>query len=578
LDTTHATHDARNVLKPLLVGLLGALALSAAACSGGGGGQPAVELARGMTPDSLQGQVGKFAPVTLGFDSAVLDAGRRTVIKKLVQASQVLDTVFRLQVWRDNLAYAGRLDSATGPGMDAAREYYDIMYGPWDRLESDAPFLAVGPKPEGAGFYPADMTRDEFGSWLADHPSDSTAFTSYYTVIRRTAAGGLEAVPYSEFYHDRLARAASLLRQASEAAENPSLKKFLELRAESFTTDDYFDSEVAWVELSGNTIEPTIGPYEVYEDKLFAYKTSFESFIALKDSAASAQLAGLVSHLRYLEKHLPEPDQYRNLSRDFSSPISVVTLLYASGEAGPGVQTLAFNLPNDPKVRQEHGSKKVLLRNVTRAKFENILKPIARAVLDSAQATDVAFDPYFTRILMHELSHGLGPDYVHGQKALTVNKALKDRYSAIEEAKADAVGTYNLAQLVGQGVYDREFLHQVWISHLADLFRCVRFGANEAHGKGCMTQFNFLRERGAIAYDSAGGTFSVDFDKMPDAMSKLAGRYLTIEATGDYDAAGKFLDQYGKVPPDMRKALDRLKDVPVDIEPTFAVKGMMKDW
>ncbi|HKK08760.1 MAG TPA: peptidase, partial [Gemmatimonadota bacterium] len=536
------------------VALLAGLAVTLVGCSGGGG-RPAVQLAGGFTPGSLQTQVAKFAPVTLGFDTARLDGGQRTVIKNLVQASEVLDTVFRLQVWRDNLDYAARLQGATGPGMDAARDYYAIMYGPWDRLESDAPFLAVGPKPEGAGFYPPDVTRQDFDAYLRQHPADSASFTSYYTVIRRTPSGGLEAVPYSQFYHDRLARASSLLRQASEAASNPSLKKFLRMRAESFTSDDYFDSEVAWVELSGNTIEPTIGPYEVYEDKLFGYKTSFESFIALRDSAASAQLAGLVSHLKYLEEHLPEPDAYKNLRRDFSSPISVVTLLYAAGEAGPGVQTLAFNLPNDPKVRREHGSKKVLLRNVTRAKFEHILKPIAHAVLDSAQASEVTFDPYFTRILMHELSHGLGPDYVHGRQGLTVNKALRDRYSAIEEAKADAVGTHNLAELVKQGVYDREFLHQVYISHLADLFRCVRFGANEAHGKGCMTQFNFLREQGAIRYDSAGGTFSVYFDRMPDAMSKLAGRYLTLEATGDYEGAGKFLDEYGSVPPDMRKAL-----------------------
>jgi len=559
---------------PILV--LCALVAAAAACSGGG--ESAVQLAQGVTPENLGAQVEKFTPVTLDFDTTGLDAGQKTVIKKLVQASEVLDTVFRLQVWRDNLTYAQQLASASGAGMDAARDYYAIMYGPWDRLESDAPFLAVGAKPEGAGFYPADMTRDEFDTYLAQHPADSTGFTSYYTVVRRTAAGGLEAVPYSVFYRDRLTRASTLLTEAAAAAENVTLKTFLGLRAKSFMTDDYFDSEVAWVELSGNTIEPTIGPYEVYEDKLFGYKAAFESFIALKDATASDELAGLVSHLRYLEEHLPEADAYKNLDRDFSSPISVVTLLFASGEAGPGVQTLAFNLPNDPKVREEHGSKKVLLRNVSQAKFDHILKPIARAVLDSAQASEVTFDPYFTRILMHELSHGLGPDYVQGQAGLTVNKALKDRYSAIEEAKADAVGTHNLAELVQQGVFDKEFLHQVYISHLADLFRCVRFGATEAHGKGCMTQFNFLREQGAIQHDSSTGMFSVDFETMPAAMSELAGRYLTIEATGDYDGAGAFLDQYGSVPADMQAALERLSGVPVDIRPSYAVTGVMRSW
>jgi hypothetical protein len=574
-------HDGPSMVRAArlaLVGLIGLGGLVTAGCSGGGETAPEIALTQGLTADSLSARVRQFAPVTLTFDSTELDAGQKTVLKKLVQASDVLDSVFRLQVWRKNLSYGRELADATGPGMDAAREYYAIMYGPWDLLESDAPFLNVGPEPKGAGFYPEDLTRDAFDAWLAQHPDDSTAFTSYYTVIRRTPSGGLEAVPYSQFYHDRLARAAGLLREASDAAQNPSLKKFLGLRAESFTSDDYFDSEVAWVELTGNTIAPTIGPYEVYEDRMFGYKTSFETFIGVKDSAASAQLAGLVSHLKFLEEHLPEPDAYKNLDRDFSSPISVVTEVYAAGEAGPGIKTLAFNLPNDPKVRQEHGSKKVLLQNVSQAKFDKVLKPIAKLVLDSAQAAEVGFKPYFTRILMHELSHGLGPDYVHDQKSLTVNKALKDRYSAIEEAKADAVGTHNLAELVQQGVYDQEFLRQVYISHLADLIRCVRFGANEAHGKGCMTQFNFLRERGGITYDSAQGVFSVDFEKMPKAMSALAGRYLTLEATGDYDGAGQFLDQYGTVPPELKAALARLRQVPVDIQPTFAVKDMMKGW
>ncbi len=573
--------ELRPTKRPLAtLALVGMAALTA--CSGvgngGSGRSGGIQLSEGLSPDSLQMRVKQFAPVTLGFDSAGLSAGQKTVIKKLVQATDVLDTVFRLQAWRRNLDFADSLRQASGPGMDAARSYYQIMYGPWDRLLSDAPFLAVGPKPEGAGFYPPDMTRQAFDGWLAKHPADSASFTSYYTVIMRAGGDSLEAVPYSTYYHDRLSRAARLLSEASDAADNASLKEFLKLRGQSLLSDDYFDSEVAWVGLKGNTIAPTIGPYEVYEDKLFGYKASFESYIALRDSAASTELAGLVSHLRFLEEHLPEPDAYKNLERDFSSPISVVTEIYEGGEAGPAVQTLAFNLPNDPVVRKEHGSKKVLLRNVSRAKFDHILKPIVAAVLDSAQAAEVTFKPYFTRILMHELSHGLGPDYVHGQKGLTVNKALKDRYSAIEEAKADAVGTHNLGELVKQGVYDQEFLHQVYISHLADLFRCVRFGANEAHGKGCMTQFNFLREQGAIRYDSSAGTFSVDFQKMPAAMSKLAGKYLTLEATGDYEGTGRFLDEYGKVPDDMQAALNRLRGVPVDIRPSFAVKEMMRGW
>jgi hypothetical protein len=537
-----------------------------------------VELAQGVTPDALSDRGEQFAPVTLTFDSTLLDERQKRVVKRLVEASDVLDTIFRRQVWRGNLAFGRRLEDATGPGMDAARDYYEIMYGPWDRLEENEPFLAAGPKPEGAGYYPPDMSRDAFESWIEEHPDDRDAFTSYWTVITRTADGGLEAVPYSEHYGDRLERAAALLEQATEAAENPSLKRFLRLRAESFRTNQYHDSEVAWMNLEGNRVEPTLGPYEVYEDQLFGYKAAFESFVTLKDPAESARLEELVSHLPELERALPVADEHKRLDRAFASPISVVDVMYTAGDTRAGVQTLAFNLPNDARVREAEGSKKVMLKNVIQAKFRTILKPLARTVLDSAQAERVGVEPYFVRILVHELAHGLGPDYVTGEPELTVSRALRDRYSAIEEAKADAVGTHSLRVLTERGAYEPEFLEQVYIGHVADLFRCVRFGAGEAHGKGCLTQFNYLREKGAIGYDEETGRFSADLDRFPDAVADLAGAYLRVEATGDYEGAAALLEEYGGTSEAMRSALDRLEDVPVDVRPSYAVKGWMQGW
>jgi len=566
--------------------LLCLLALAPAGCGGSDGSSGANEANAGHDPtrplmeaSALEAQVAKFAPATLDFDSDLLDPNQKRIVRKLVEASDHLHQAFLMQVWRGNLDLADRLAAAPENEAEAAaRRYFNIMAGPWDRLESDAPFLDVGPKPKGAGFYPEDMTKAEFNAWVEAHPDQRDALTGYYTVIERDG-DDLKAVPYSQVYAAHLKPAARLLREASELAENPSLKKFLELRAASLLSDDYFDSEVAWMRLKDNLIEPTIGPYEVYEDGLFGYKTAFESFITLKDPEASAQLAGLVKHLPELERALPIPDKHKYLDRTFTSPISVVSEIYAAGDTRAGVQTIAFNLPNDPRVREQEGSKKVMLRNVTQAKFDQIVRPIAETVMAPEQAQHVAFDAYFTRVLMHELAHSLGPDYVTGKPDLTVNKALQDRYSAIEEAKADAVGTHNLRVLAGRGVYTKAFLNQVFIGHVADMFRCVRFGATEAHGKGCLTQFNYLREKGAISYDPTSGTFAAVLEKMPDAMSDLAHEYLMLEATGDYAGAGAFLDKYGVMSPEMQAALDRLAGrVPVDIEPHYAVKDKMADW
>jgi len=557
-------------LMTVAVAALLPLACSGEAGSEGGSGREG-EMAR---------RVEQFAPVTLSFDESLLDADQKRVVRELVEASQHLDEIFRLQAWKGN-ADAGRLlPKGNDPEAVATREYYQIMYGPWDRLTGEEPFIpGVGRKPEGAGFYPEDLTREEFEAWIAAHPEDEQAFKSEYTVIERTEDGGLAAVPYHEAYAAHLEAASENLLAAGERAANPSLKRFLERRAGALLSDDFYDSEVAWMRLSDNLIEPTLGPYENYEDKLFGYKVSYETFIGLKDPAESERLAQLVSNLPALEASLPIPDEHKYLDRSFTSPISVVTLIYGAGETAAGIQTIAFNLPNDPRVREGEGSKKVMLRNVIDAKFETSLKPIAEQVLVPEQAGRISVDPYFTRVLMHELAHGLGPDYVTGRPDLTTRQALKDRYAAMEEAKADAVGTNSLRVLTRQGMYDQAFLDEVYIDHVADMFRCVRFGVTEAHGLGCLTQFNFLRNRGAITYDEATGLFAADLEVIPVAIAELAHVYLMMQATGDYDGAGAFIERFGTVSPEMQGALDRLAGtVPVDIRPHYAVEEMMEDW
>jgi hypothetical protein len=380
-------------------------------------------------------------------------------------------------------------------------------------------------------------------------------------------------------YREELERASASLATAATYADNPSLKQFLELRSESLLTDDYFDSEVAWMRLADNLIDPTIGPYEVYEDQLYGLKTAFESFIGLKDPGASGLLASLASHLPDLEAALPIADEHKYLDRTFTSPISVVDLIYGAGDARQGVQTIAFNLPNDELIRETEGSKKVMLRNVIQAKFDQILKPIAAAVLIPEQAERIGFDAYFTRVLMHELSHALGPDFVTGHPEITRTQGLRDRFSPVEEAKADAVGTHSLGVLTSRGVYDAEFQDEVYIDHVADMFRCVRFGTTSAHGLGCLTQFNYLREHGAIEYDDTTELFTVNLELMPEVIADLAAVYLMFEATGDYDGAGAYLEAYGVMSAEMRGALDRLAGVvPVDLWPSYAVEELMPEW
>jgi hypothetical protein len=536
-----------------------------------------VEIAPGLTPADLERRVAQFAPVTLTFDESLLDSSQKSVLKHLVEASDQLDAIFLDQVWSRNTELRGMLLEREGPGIEAARAYFDIMYGAWDRLEEDEPFLNVGPKPEGAGYYSEEVSREGLERWLDEHPQDQEAFGSYFTVIDQVDRE-LVAIPYSTAYRDRLEPAATALKAAAPATENPSLARFLTTRAGAFLSNDYFDSDVAWMRLVDNVIDPTIGPYEVYEDRLFGYKAAFESFIGIKDPAESKRLESLVAELPALEQALPVPDEHKYLDRPFTSPISVVDLAYAAGDTRAGVQTIAFNLPNDPRVREQEGSKKVMLKNVIQAKFETILRPLAIQVLAPDQAAVVGEEEYFTRVLMHELAHGLGPDYVTGGDGLTVNRALRDRYSATEEAKADAVGTHSLAVLTSRGVYTQDFLDQVYIGHVADLFRCMRFGISEAHGKGCLSQFNYLREAGAIAYDPAAERFSVDLAVIPAVMSELAGRYLMVEATGDYAGAGAFFDKYGQISPELETALKRLESVPVDIVPSYSVVEMMAGW
>ncbi len=521
---------------------------------------------------AVKGKLAKFASAKIEVDKGLLDSRQRALVDELVNASRYMDEIFLRQVYSKNPKIREKLASERGSSPDIY-EYFEINFGPFDRLDHDKPFVeGVGKKPAGANLYPEDMTKAEFSSWLKKNPSDREAFESNFTAIRRKGKF-LAAIPYSEEYKEWLVPAAESLKKAAKFASNSSLKRYLSSRAEAFLSNDYFQSDVDWVRMKGHDIEVAIGPYEVYEDNLMGYKAAFESFVTRVDPKESARLARVVDYLAELEANLPIPEGHKGKGRSLTSPIVVAQLIFSAGDTKAGVQTLAFNLPNDERVRKQEGSKKVMLKNVQRAKFEKILAPIAQRVMSEDDAAGVDFEAFFAHTLLHEVSHGIGPGEIKkGDSDTTVNKELSDLYSLIEECKADTLGVYNAIYLTGKGLYPKNFLDSVWPTYLAGLFRSMRFGISEAHGGANAMQFNYLMSKGAISYDKKGGFFSIDRTKIEPAIRDLAHDLLMIEAAGDYAGAKKFVERWKKMGAEIKSAIAKLTDVPVDIRPVYSYK------
>ncbi|MBN2414285.1 peptidase [bacterium] len=514
-------------------------------------------------------ELNKFAPVSLESDVSFMDAKEVEVLKLLVKAARIMDDIFLDQVYAENHRILS--DLKKGPADDPWLGLFRVMYGPWNRLDKNHIFLGDTPKPAGANYYPEDMTADEFHAWLEAHPDMTEAFESNFTMIRRDG-DGLKAVPYAEFFNSRLQSAADYLNRAADITADETLARFLRSRAASFLSNDYYQSDMDWMDLAGD-IEVVIGPYEVYEDNLFGYKAAFESFICVVDHQASEEFKKIGTTLNDLEDNLPIPDRHKNFSRGASSPIKVVNEIFAAGDTKAGAQTLAFNLPNDERVREAKGSKKVMLRNVMKAKFEKILTPIVAEVLTEACGKQLSFDAYFKHILLHEVSHGLGPGriIVKGRET-TVNRELKDVYSVIEEAKADVVGLYSVQRLIDTGVMDPDLEATLYETNLGGMFRSIRFGIEEAHGGGVAIQLNYYLDKGAVKVDETG-RFYVVKSKIKQAVRDLAGELLMIEAEGDYSAAVAFIERYVTVLPEVQAALDRLGGIPVDIRPSYPLEA-----
>jgi hypothetical protein len=529
---------------------------------------PTPEPAPEPAPDPFAERLGRYAVAELTADVSGLSASERAVLDKLIAAARQMDPIFDRQAWAGNPALREQLTRDTSVSGLNKREYFTMMRGPWDRQDHWAPFATDKPHPPGAGFYPEDLTAEQFKKWVADHPADRAAFESLTTVIVKDGPD-LAARPYSEVYKEWLTPAAAALQEAAALTDNKSLKTFLELRAAAFASDDYYASDKAWMDVD-SPVEITIGPYETYEDELLNLKASFEAFVTVADPKASADLAKFKKYLPAMEQHLPIPDAIKT-KRGSASPIRVVDLVFTAGDARKSVQTIAFNLPNDEKVRAEKGAKKVLLRNLIATKFNSILRPIGERVLDPTQVPLLDDQAFFQQVLFHELSHSLGPAFTKNDKKLDVRVALGTAYSPLEEAKADVMGVYNLLFMIEKGEVPPDLRDKMLVSYFAGLFRSVRFGVAEAHGKGAALQINRLVEAGAATVKD--GRYSLDLGKVEQAVADLVRDICVLQSDGDAAAAEAFLARYGVVAPDTRKALDGLTNIPVDILPRYPLAG-----
>ncbi len=540
----------------------------------------------------LRTMTSRFAPATIRADVSALPQNERRALGKLVEAARVMDALFLRQVWAGNDALLQDLSRSAlvavrTPGAGGTVEaldlplarlhYFLINKGPWSRLDHDRVFVPGAPdKPKGANFYPAGATKEDVQKWIDSLDGAAKAqATGFFTTIRRTADGRFTAVPYSVEYQGELAHAAGLLREAAGLTSQPTLKKFLTARADAFLSNDYYASDVAWMELDA-AIEPTIGPYEVYEDEWFNFKAAFEAFITVRDEAESKKLQAFSAHLQALENALPIDPKLRNPTLGAMAPIRVVNVVFTAGDGNRGVQTAAYNLPNDERVIREKGAKRVMLKNVQDAKFNIVLLPIAKVALAPAGQKNVSFDAFFTHILMHELMHGLGPHNITvGGRATTVRQELKETYSAIEEAKADVSGLWALRQLADRRQIDPAIARTMYTTFLASAFRSIRFGINEAHGRGIAVQLNYLLDAGAVTVN-ADGTFAVDEAKVGNAVTALTREIMTLQAEGSYAKAKDLIERLGTVRPQVKNVLDRLTGVPVDIEPDFVTAAEIR--
>ncbi len=501
----------------------------------------------------------KYTSFKLTTDLDSLSENQRAMLPLLIEACQAMDDGFWLQAYGDKQTL---LEGIADPQL---RRFAEINYGPWDRLDGNTPFIdATPPKPAGARYYPADMSKDELAQAAATNP----ALTSLYTLVVRREDGSLQAVPYNEAFREQILVASSKLREAADLAEDPGFKRYLELRADALEKNDYFKSDLAWMEMKNNRLDIVIGPIENYEDQLFNYKASFEGYVLIKDPEWSQRLARYAALLPEMQRGLPVEEKYKQESPGTESDLNAYDVVYYAGDCNAGSKTIAINLPNDERVQDEKGSRRLQLKNAMRAKFEKILMPISEILIAPDQRQHISFDAFFENTMFHEVAHGLGIKNTINDKG-PVRRVLKEQSSALEEGKADVLGLYLVTKLHEMGELGEGDLMDNYVTFLCSIFRSIRFGASSAHGRANVVRFNFFKRMGAFEKDTDTLSYRVNFGKMREAMNALSAKILMLQGNGDYDGVKAMMAELGQVGPELNHELDRLAEAGIPVDVTF---------
>lgn len=512
------------------------------------------ETAASTADGGIDAQLAKYTSVKLTADLSVLSDNQKKMIPILIEAGKIMDKLFWFEAYGDKDQLMQSIPN------EKFRQFASINYGPWDRLDGDKSFLeSYGEKPAGANFYPPDMTKEEFEAL------DLEDKNSLYTFLRRGEDGSISSIPYHEMFEEDIKKAASLLREAAELADNAALKTYLTARATAMETDEYQPSDLDWMDMKDNQIDVVIGPIETYEDKLYGYKAAHECYVLVKDMAWSQRLAKYADVLPDLQKGLPVPAAYKQEKPGSDAELNAYDVIYYAGDCNAGSKTIAINLPNDEEVQLKKGTRRLQLKNAMRAKFDKILLPIADELIADDQRQHITFDAFFSNTMFHEVAHGLGIKNTIDGKG-TVREALKEHSSALEEGKADILGLYMIKQLHEQGEIEGD-LKDFYVTFMAGIFRSVRFGASSAHGKANMIRFNFFQEFGAFSRNEQTGKYSVDFEKLEEAMKALSNKILTLQGDGDYDGVASLVAEKAGIGNQLQADLDRLSSagIPVDI-------------
>ncbi|HZS51688.1 MAG TPA: Zn-dependent hydrolase [Bryobacterales bacterium] len=522
-----------------------------------------------VTPD-LEQRLAKWQPVRMPFNAAGLSVRERQMIEKLVRACQYLDDIYWRQSDPQGLALYKSLAASRTPRNQQLRRMLMINGGRFDLLDENRPFAGTEPMPPGRGFYPEGLTREQIEKYVQQHPEKKAEIYSPYTVVRRRGRE-LAGVPYHQVYKAFLDPAAQTLREAAALSDDPAFARFLQLRAAALLSDDYYESDLAWVDLEDPKFDLIFAPYETYLDDLLGVKGSYGAAVLIRDEEQSRKLAEYQKYVPEIQDALPLPPQDRPSKRGHSTPMEVMDAPFRAGDLRHGYQAVADNLPNDPRIHQAKGTKKIFFKNFMDARVNYIILPVARLLMRPDQAAKASAEGYLTFVMLHEISHGLGPAYARKQgKQADIREAIGPIFSALEEAKADVVGLFGLHWMMRQGALPTQRSEEYYASYVAGVLRSVRFGPGEAHGQAEMMEFNVLAQEKAVARDASTGRYVIDYRRMPGALERLAKELLEIEASGDRDRAENWFQRYGAMSPELKEALQAASGIPVDIDPIFS--------